>query len=342
MISITRSLSELDRLESLQKASLECYRSAVESAEHYVVETDANSTRQHRRKLDAIAKKVRAAETPEELRKTRLSFQGELQEYAGKATHYVKSMQERLTATVRSLADIAESIKRGQGAGDQRLQAGLEQLSTIARSPEIARLCPQLERAIADVEDGASHLRKQNQLVVAQLRDEVHSLEHALEDAKEAAGRDDISGVLNRAEILSRIRGELKHKKTFNLVFVWISSYQYIHRRYGRQCLDDVLVNFCERLCQLADEETPVGRWADDQFVALVLRPKPEAMWIAENMAEQLAGSYLLKGPDWTRETVLRLKTGVVEASEGITEDKLMKAADKLMIALETVSAPVP
>ena len=138
MISLTRSLSELDRLESLQKVSLECYRSAVESAEHYIVETDADSTQQHRQELDAIARQVKAAETPDELRKTRLSFQGELQEYAGKATQYVKALQERLTATVRSLADIAESIKRGHGDGEQRLQAGLEQLSTIARSPEIA------------------------------------------------------------------------------------------------------------------------------------------------------------------------------------------------------------
>jgi GGDEF domain-containing protein len=342
MISLTRSLSELDRLESLRKASLECYRSAVESTGRYVVETDENVTLQYRGQLEAILRRVKAAQAPDELRETRVSLQGELQEYAGKATRYVRTLQDKVMSAARALAEIVESVKRGHGDGERRLQTGIEQLSSIARSPQVAKLCPRLEAAVAAVEDGASQLRKQNQLVIAQLRDEVHSLQEALESAKEAAGRDPVSGVLNRAETLSRIRRELEANRAFNLVFVWISNYDYLHHRYGGHCLDELVAGFCERLREVAGPETPVGRWADDQFVALIERPKPEAMWIAESFGEQLAGPYVLRGQDWKRETSLRLMTGVVESPSGNTEAKLMLGADKLLIGLETIASPAP
>ena len=73
-------------------------------------------------------------------------------------------------------------------------------------SPEVAQYCPELAVTVAAVEDGVNHIRKQNQLVTAQLRDQVSSLQNALESARQAASRDPISGVLNRAETLSLIR----------------------------------------------------------------------------------------------------------------------------------------
>ena len=55
MLSLKRSLSELDRLEALQKAAAECYLSAVETAGHHVVETDESMTRLFRDHLECLA-----------------------------------------------------------------------------------------------------------------------------------------------------------------------------------------------------------------------------------------------------------------------------------------------
>ena len=107
MISLTRSLSDLDRLEQLQKTSLECYRLAVESAGRYLVETDREVTRQHREQLEAIAKQVAATEAPKELRQAQRSFQDEQEAYAGIATRYVRVLKDKVTATARALTEIA-------------------------------------------------------------------------------------------------------------------------------------------------------------------------------------------------------------------------------------------
>jgi len=339
MISLKESFSELDRLESLQRASSECYRSAIEASGQYAVEIDPDETKRFRQDLEAIARQAKAAETAESLRQTHLWFRDELQNYSAKARRYLHSLREKVSASARALTEIVETAKRLGGQSDQKLEVELDRLRNLAQAQEVAEACPELRAVVATVEEAVNQLRKRSRLMVAQLRSEIHSLHQALESARQAAGRDPITGVLNRAEILIRIRQEMGQQKAFCLIFVWISSYEYVHRRYGWHVADRTLAAFCERLRGAMGEETSVGRWGDDRFVVLLRRSKPEAMWTAENLVQQLAGPYVVREGELAREVLLQLKTGVVECAAGTSEAQLLSAADKLLVALETVAS---
>jgi diguanylate cyclase (GGDEF)-like protein len=193
---------------------------------------------------------------------------------------------------------------------------------------------------VETVEESVNHLRKQNQKVVIHLQEEVQSLKSALESARQAATNDPVSGVLNRCAVLERIREELTARRKFSLVFIWVSNLDYLYRRYGGTFRDDVLSAFAARLRDAAGDSTMVGRWGEDRFVVLVSRPKPEAVWLADSFSRDLAGPYFVKNKTWSREITLQTRTGVIEAVPGASMDSVLKAADKLLVALESVNAP--
>jgi GGDEF domain-containing protein len=339
MISLTRSVSEHEQMESMQRASLECYEKAVEATGRNAVEIDPETKRQFREEVLALARKVRKADSAEALRETRICFLGAIEDYADKASRYLSSLREKVEATTRALTEVLESVKRGS-EDERRLQLGLGQLNSIAQDPEVARLCPELNRAVHAVEESVEQIKKQNQYVVAQLREEIGSLKTALVSAKDAATRDPVSGVLNRIGILDKIREDLAGGRLFSLVFVWASNLEYVHRRYGGAYRDQAVTSLARRLVESAGPQTAIGRWGEDRFAVYVPRPKPEAIWLAENFSRELAGPYVIKSDGWTREIRLQLKTGVIEAPPGTPESKVLLNADKLLLALETVAAP--
>jgi len=339
MISLRRSVSELDHLQSLQQLSLECYETAVEAAGRNAVEIDPQATKSFREELTGLARKVKRAESAEELRETRASFLGTIEDYGSKASRYLNSLREKVESTTRTLTEVLDSIRRGS-QDERRLRLGLGQLNSIAQDPQIARLCPELNRAVHAVEESVEQIKKQNQYVVAQLREEIGSLRTALETAKSAAARDPASGVLNRTGLLAKIREELSQERSFSLIFIWVSNLDYIRRRYGQSYGDRTIASFARRLLEAAGPDAVVGRWGEDRFAVAVRRPKPEAIWLAESFTKELTGPYVIKDEGWTRELRAQLKTGVVDVPAGTPESRLLLGADRLLLALETVPAP--
>lgn len=338
MISLKRSVSEFDRKDALQKQSLECFRSAVETSGRTALEIDADTTLQYRQELAALAQQVKTTASTDELRETRVSFLGALEDYSVKAARYVKSLREKVAATGRTLAELAESLSQSR-SDDRRLQLGLGQLHSIAQDPEVVGLCPELAQAVETVEESVEHLRKKNQQAVVQLQEQVQELRTALDTARQQATSDPVCGLLNHAATLNHIRGELAAGRAFSLVLILISNLDYIYRRYGGDPRDEVLAAFAVRLKESVSEGE-VGRWGENQFVVVVSRPKPEAVWLAESFSRDLTGPYFFKEEQRSREVKLQLRTGVTQADTGSTEKSVLKAADQLLIALETVKAP--
>ena len=340
MISLKRSVSELEVLDSRQKASVGCFRGAIEAAAEHAVEIDAETTRRHRRELEDLARGISVRSDAHQLRAAGTAFRGALQEFAGHASRYVRALQEKVSATGRALADMAETIRRNQ-AGDRRLHLGLGQLHSIAQDPEIIRLCPEISAAVANVEESIEEMRRQNQAIVTRLQSEVVSLRTALESAEEAARRDPVTGVLNRGQMHELIRQALGRQAGFSLLLVWVSSYQYIRRRYGGICADSVLAGFCQRLRAALGEEVALGRWGEDRFAALIPRPRTEAVWMADRIESQAPGPFVFHERGLVREIALQFKLGVIDAPAGTAEDRLLASADKLLAGLESLAAPV-
>jgi GGDEF domain-containing protein len=337
MISLRQTLSDWDRIESLQKVAMDCYGAAIEATARNVVDFERELARLHREQLDELARQVRRAVAADDLKETRIALEGELQDYSGKAGRYLLALQEKLNATTQSLGAVIETIRTADPA-NRDLETGLQRLAALVHCPEVSRACPELQVLVAGVEDNLRRLLEQNRLAVAQLRAEVDTLRGALSAARQAARRDPISGVLNRAKTLSTLREWINGRRTFSLLFFEIGNLDYARRRYGSRTLDDIVAVFSRRLTSALEAQSAVaGRWGDDSFVVLLERSKPEALWLSENLSPRLAGPYVFRDEGFTRDLTLQIKTGVLEAKAPASEKQVLRDADRLLAALQTL-----
>ena len=338
MISLRRSVSVLERLEALERASRDGFRSAVAANARHALELERRETEKFRKYLENLARRVGAADSPEELSRAKTEFLAALADQAERAARFVEALQKKVAGSASSLSKLADKARAGV-AEDRSLQLGLGQLHAIAQDPDVNRVCPELNEAVKAVEASVERLREQTRVVIAQLRSEVASLRRALESAREEALRDPVSGLLNRNAVLEAIRERLKEGRTFSVLLIWIGNLQYIHFRYGAACRDDFVSQFADRLRGLAGEEAVVGRWGEDRFAVIVGRPKPEALWLSETLLEKFTEPFLIDHKGLVREVTAQIKTGVIEAAPQTTEAKLLADADKLSLALASIPA---
>jgi len=98
MISLQKSLSEFDKMRSLERAALECYCSAIRTAEQYLVEVNTADARDTRTQLHDVLDAAERSTSPEPLTGTRSRFRALLRDY-----------QERAQAQIARLRDDLES-----------------------------------------------------------------------------------------------------------------------------------------------------------------------------------------------------------------------------------------
>lgn len=81
------------------------------------------------------------------------------------------------------------------------------------------------------------------------------------------ARHDDLTGLLNRAGLLDRLKCRLGRGKPFSLVVINIDNFSGINDRFGLEHGDDMLVEFGGRLKRLVYESDDLARLGGDEFV---------------------------------------------------------------------------
>jgi len=335
MISLKKSLSDFDRLELMQKAASECYQAAVETAREHVVETEKTLTRQFREELESLGRRVKSASSADELSETSVSFEHHLEHYARVGSRYLRALKDQVTTTRRALADVIDSLAQGQGDEQQRLVSNLSRLGEIAGRPDVRLVCPEMSVLVASIEDGVVRMHKKNQLVVAQLQDELHSLQVTHDKAQHCARRDERPGILNRVDMIGQIRRQVAARAKFSLILVSIGNAPFLRSTHGGPVLDSVLDEFCQRFPDIAGPKAICGQWNQAAFLVIVECTKPEALHLADRLAERLGGPYFPAESAAGRGITLRLITGVIAAEPVSTEGKLLASIENLLAALE-------
>ena len=151
MISIRKTISDLDEHRQQQDLAFPCYLAAIRSTAHYEIELNDGITGPHRTYLAALAEQVSTA-APASLEKSRGTFRGLLRDYRDKASHYVAELREQLTGTVRALQQIVESPAHSDGDHEIRMRSALAGLRSVAESLEAAPLRSQLAAAADDIQ----------------------------------------------------------------------------------------------------------------------------------------------------------------------------------------------
>jgi diguanylate cyclase (GGDEF)-like protein len=337
LISLKKSVSELERWEILQESTMESYRGAIESLRQYAVEIDAVTTEEHRRHLAAIAADLGRAATPEHILETRSWLRGELRDYCEKAAKYLGGLRDDLETSAQALERLVDSIVRNGSDQQQRLGRGLKELRQLVGSDDLDKLRTALAATIGLIEESVEQLQMQNQLVVAQLQDEISTLHKTVERTRKAAATDPVTGVSNRQGIEAGIEREINSGKTFCLLSVWIRNLKQVQHHYGRHLGDEAVAACCRRLMEAVGRQVTLGRLADDEFVVVIPLPKSDTMKLAQQLSLQLSGTYALMKDGQLHHLSLEISTIVVDHQPGQNTGALLEKANHLIRSFEEV-----
>jgi len=102
MISLRKSLTELDDLDSRFRTSLNCYLGAIASIEEHLPEAGKEAVAEHRQKLKLIRKCVADDPAVSKLEDSRLELEEQCRWYAERANNHFRLKEERFSESWKS------------------------------------------------------------------------------------------------------------------------------------------------------------------------------------------------------------------------------------------------
>ena len=320
MISIRKTMSELEQYHHQRDLVLDCYLSAIRNAAHYAVELDDSITAPHREYLTAVADDV-AARGTEVLDESRATLRGLFRDYRDKAARYLNQLREELASTARALQQIVNTLAETDGNHESRLRTAVATLRAIAQSPEGTPLRKPILTATDTIQETLEEIRRQHQVTVSQFLVEIQMLHKRIDTLENAAAIDAVTRLFTRREIEERIRAQ--SDGTFCVLLIKVTGFRLSEVYFNREVAEELAGAFTRRLRNCLPDQSAIGRWGEEEFVALVSLSRAEAVALGRHLAEQLAGSYAcLRGGKTVRPT-LEMRVGAVD-STGETADSIL------------------
>jgi len=323
LISIRKSVDDLSRLEELEKrealssAIRDCYALAIHSTAHYAVEVDAALAVELRANLLKIEDQSRAAVSAAQLRSAQSSFRGELREYRDKSNAQLQKMRKEVENATAAMTIFAETVSSNGENHEQEVAAQLAGLESTARSNNIAVIRSGIGTTIAGIQSSVVQIQRSNQLVIAQLQDEIRVLHLQIEQERKALFTDRASGAWNRQKIDIHLDNLLRQNQPFCLLLVWVRNLKRVDSQHSRTVVEGTLKALITRFSTIMPEDAVIGRWTEDQFVAVLDVPPGQAIPLSAEATRKLSGGYAVQENGMSKTVTLQTTAGVIDRNAG-------------------------
>lgn len=323
MISIRKSVNDLDRLEDLEKreklsgALLECYSLAINSSANYAVEVDPGIAVDFRNHLKTIEEQSRIASSGEQLRALQSSFRGELREYRDKSAEHLKGLRKELEDATVAMQIFADTVASAGENHEQEVTNQLRTLEFAAKGDNIEQIRGGIGTAVAGIESSVVEMQRTNQMVIAQLQDEIRVLHQQIELERKAIYTDRASGAWNRQKVDTHLENLLRQNRPFCLLMVWIRNYKRLETQHSSTMVEGTLKAIISRFAALTGDEGVIGRWSKEQFVAILDMPTSRAMALVSEATTKLSGSYAVQENGMSHTVSVNATAGIIERPTG-------------------------
>jgi GGDEF domain-containing protein len=323
LISIRKSVNDLERLDELEKredlsgAILECYTLAIDSAAHYAVEVHPTLAVQFRAHLSVIETQARAVVSGTQLRDVQSSFRGELRDYRDKSAEQLKKMRKEIEDATAAMQIFADTVASNGENHEQEVSAQLRGLEQTAQNTNVAEIRAGIVTVVKGIESSILGMQRSNQLIVAQLQDEIRVLHQQIEMERKALYTDHASGAWNRQKIDTHLDNLLRQNRPFCLLLVWVRNLKRLETQHSRTVVEGTLRALINRFAALLGEEGVIGRWSNDQFVAVLDMPVARAMALSGEATTKLSGIYTEQENGLAQRITVQATAGIIERPTG-------------------------
>lgn len=329
MISLLNSINELQRCHESQDLARDCYLGAIRNIAQYAVNLEPETTSLYRKYLEDVAVQVSGGSI-EVLSESRASVRGLLRDYRDQAAQYLNKLRQELSDSVSALEQTLDALGQTDGDHDVQLRSAIARLRALPEANG-GRVRETVLAAAATIEGSLDQVRKQHKLTVSQFLIEIRMLHKRIDAMESAASIDTLTQLFNREEMEARIRSAQSTKLSFLLLKV--GGLRAAELQFGRVVAEELAAAFTKRLRNTLPATAVVGRWSEEEFLAMLQTDQPEAAAIAKRISENLAGAYACLKEGKTVRPAIQLRVGIVDPRSDGTERVLERIAEFLNVA---------
>jgi GGDEF domain-containing protein len=289
MISIRESITDLERIDELHSASLECYRSALQAMAQYAVEFDDRATASYRQHVAALSGDLRAKADAPQLVASRSVLRDELRDYHDKAAAFLGGLREELTGKAHALDLLVDAMAADDGDHEDSLKQSLARLRDLSDSPVASPIRTALATVSDQLAEGIAQIKRQNKLTIGQFRAEIQMLHSQVEALRAASSKDGFAYLNSRLEIETRISAAVDARKPFSLLLLRIRNLALVERQFGERARVDVMAAFTKRAQKGMPGNAVFGRWSEEQFIGMIAVDRADAIALAKRLAQQIS-----------------------------------------------------
>jgi GGDEF domain-containing protein len=286
MISLRKSVTELERLEELHRKALNCYSGALRSTEQNAIELDAAEAAHFRTQLQALRDQLKADAATSELEAVQSSFEVELKDYHDKASGQIRHLRQEVQAAAAAVETFAGSITESEVNLDSGIQRELNSLNKSASSNDIEAIRGAIHASTAKIAADLKEMRSSNQLAIAQLKDEIRLLHQQVRSTRRSQAPDPLEG---SPQINGRMQEFIQRKTPFSVLLVVIRNWEGLQNCYAADTIEGALRGFQSRFENILPSSALVGRWAKNQFAAILSTAPSNAMEMSREVVRKLS-----------------------------------------------------
>lgn len=337
MISIRKSVDDLERVERLQQVTAAHYAMAVRSAAEYAVELDPSDADEFRRHLNALHISLESASTEADLDAVQSSFRGELRAYRDRADEWLAKVRGELRTAAEAMQTLARDLSTSGSGHEKRMRKDLDALSAAAGSDDLVELRSAVRSGVASIAHDYAQLRNENLLMEAQLREEIRLLHRAIDTERKAGYTDPVTGAWNRKKCEQRLEELLSFGEGFCVVLAWLSNMKRVQISTSQSVLDEALRCLVKRAAAIAGKDATVSRWSEDEFLVILEMDPALGSVLSGELARQLSTRYAVQEQGASQNLVLRVDTVLVDRPAGGEPDRFRKRMEQTSAVLRGI-----
>ena len=334
MISLRKTVTELDRLEEFQRTAVNCYSQALRSSGQHAVELDPVQVAHFRAQLQALRDKLQADAGARQLESVQSGFEAELKDYWDKTRTQVQRLRKDMQAASAAVEAFAGSVNESEILLESGLKRELQQLKQSSSSDDIGEIRAAIDTATAKIAASVGQMRTSNQLSVAQLKDEIRLLHQEVQTARAKANAAPTAGPPDTRVVDSHIEDLIRNNKPFSVLLVVVGNFEGLQNCYSADVIASAARNFQARFETILPSAARVSRWDKDQFGAILGTAPANAMEMSREVVRKLSAPFPENENGASHSVVFTPRAGVIEFRPGSDpakfQTKLKQLADTL------------
>lgn len=335
VISIKRSIDQLEDVRSRAEASLEAYRRillALERAAAIIAGED--TTKLFQEHLEVIRLQLNLDTPPATVAHGGETVEKELEGFAHQRA-YVRDQKEwEYKQIIRIVAEAGAIIAQGGSSDSQELIELATKIDTVSRLENIAEVRKQLSDRVTEIKTLASRVHEEGNTRAHALEGKVRSIEERLQAAERLAETDSLTGLGNRRMAETTMHAAISSGTPFSLILCDLNNFKSVNDRYGHLQGDQLLKSVGQAIKNAVRESDVVCRWGGDEFVVLLKNaPLANAEMRASAIEKNAFGEFLVKVQDTESRIKVSASVGVAEYRASESAFDFFERADQLMYA---------